>query len=103
MEIYKTFLENNEDTLNFIKNNDIGEEIYKANLEAEELGCIEGKNYLHSYRFSKVFDVLKANNLSRENISNILTLLENPFNKKIDEMLEDFTAINMEFDDEQTL
>lgn len=101
---YEEFLKKNENIINFIKNNNIENEIYMANQEAEELASIEGKNYLHSYRFSKVFDVLKNNNLSRENnISQILGLLENSFNKNINELIKDFKSLNNEISDEPTL
>ena len=104
MKDYEEFLKKNEYIINFIKNNNIENKIKDANEEAEKLASKEGKNYLHSYRFSKIYDVLKENNLKRENnVSSILELIENPFNKNINEILNDFFTINKEMSDGPTL
>ena len=63
----------------------------------------EGQEFLHSYRFSKVYDIVMENNLDRENIFQILNLLENPFNKNIDELLQDFLTINLKISNKQEL
>ena len=94
MENYREFLENHKEILNFIIDNNLNKKIYKANLEAKKLANGGSKNFLHSYRWAKIYDVIKENNLNKENISSILDLLENPFNKNIDGLLKDFSSIN---------
>ena len=84
MEDYRIFLNNNEKIFNFIIDNDLEKILYQANMEAKNMADKEGQEFLHSYRFSKVYDIVMENNLDRENIFQILNLLENPFNKNIE-------------------
>ena len=101
MEDYRIFLNNNEKIFNFIIDNDLEKILYQANMEAKNMADKEGQEFLHSYRFSKVYDIVMENNLDRENIFQILNLLENPFNKNIDELLQDFLTINLKISNKQ--
>lgn len=95
---YEEYLKDNMDIIKFIKENRLEKEIVCADEEAKELIGNENK-YLHSYRFSKIYDVISNRKLDKLNVFKILKIIENPFNKNIDELLEDgFSQIEeMEF------
>lgn len=93
LEDYKEYLNKNLDVLKFIEDNNIRNDIMKADLEAQELSNTEGKQFLHSYRYSKVYDVLNNHNVGKENVFKIVGLLENSFNKDLNDLIND-TLIN---------
>lgn len=92
---YNVFLEENAKFINFINKNNLIENIENANNEAIESSNWEDGKFLHSYRYSKVYDVIKesVSDISLEErgnlVTNIVNLLENPFNKKIEELVKD--------------
>lgn len=89
LEDYKDYLDKNLDVLKFIEDNNIKNDIIKADLEAQDLSNLEGKQFLHSYRYSKVYDVLNDHKIGRENVFKIVELLENPYNKKLNDLIDD--------------
>lgn len=89
LEDYKEYLDKNLDVLKFIEDNNIKNDIMKANLDAQELSNLDGKQYLHSYRYSKVYDVLNEYKVGREKVFKIVELLENPYNKELNDLIDD--------------
>lgn len=50
---YNDYLLQNKDIINYIISNNIEDQIYDANKEALDLSNMDGKQFLHSYRYSK--------------------------------------------------
>ena len=97
MEGYDNFINENSEILDFIAKNDLIKEIEFADAEANLMSRREGNKYLHSYRYSTIYNSLKKN-VDIENLEYgrkaiaIVRLLENEYNKSISEMVEDNTA-----------
>lgn len=87
---YNDYLLQNKDIINYIISNNIEDQIYDANKEALDLSNMEGKQFLHSYRYSKIYDVLTENNLDKSKVFKIVELIENDYNKDIIEIVDDF-------------
>lgn len=87
---YNDYLLQNKDIINYIISNNIEDQIYDANKEALDLSNMEGKQFLHSYRYSKIYDVLTENNLDKSKVFKIVELIENNYNKNITEIVDDF-------------
>ena len=87
---YNDYLLQNKDIINYIISNNIEDQIYDANKEALDLSNMEGKQFLHSYRYSKIYDVLTENNLDKSKVFKIVELIENNYNKDITEIVDDF-------------
>lgn len=96
MKNYEDYLNENIEVLNFIKENNIVEEIKNADNEAKSLANMEGQQFLHSYRYSKVYDLLMDNNLGRDNVFKIVNLLENKYSKDIYELIDDSLSFDVE-------
>lgn len=87
---YNDYLLQNKDIINYIISNNIEDQIYDANKVALDLSNMEGKQFLHSYRYSKIYDVLAKNNLDKSKVFKIVELIENNYNKDITEIVDDF-------------
>lgn len=96
MKEYDDFLYENREVLNYIIANDIEEDIMVANDEAISFANCEGKQFLHSYRYSKVYDMLDANKLDKSKVFKIVNLLENTYDKNIKDLVNDFYSNDME-------
>ena len=93
---YSDYLDDNREILNYIVANNIEDYIISANDEAINLANIEGKQFLHSYRYSKIYDMLNENKLDKSKVFKIVGLLENSYEKSISELVNDFNANDME-------
>lgn len=96
MKNYDDYLYENREVLNYIIANNIEDNIMEANEEAINLANMEGQQFLHSYRYSKVYDMLNKNKLDRSKVFKIVGLLENTFDKKITDLVNDFYSNDME-------
>ena len=96
MKNYDDYLYDNREVLNYIIANNIEDNIMEANEEAINLANMEGQQFLHSYRYSKVYDMLNENKLDRSKVFKIVGLLENTFDKKITDLVNDFYSNDME-------
>lgn len=96
MKNYDDYLYENREVLNYIIANNIEDNIMEANEEAINLANMEGQQFLHSYRYSKVYDMLNENKLDRSKVFKIVGLLENTFDKKITDLVNDFYSNDME-------
>lgn len=96
MKNYDDYLYDNREVLNYIIANNIEDNIMDANEEAINLANMEGQQFLHSYRYSKVYDMLNENKLDRSKVFKIVGLLENTFDKKITDLVNDFYSNDME-------
>lgn len=96
MKNYDDYLYENREVLNYIIANNIEDNIMDANEEAINLANMEGQQFLHSYRYSKVYDMLNENKLDRSKVFKIVGLLENTFDKKITDLVNDFYSNDME-------
>jgi len=96
MKNYDDYLYENREVLNYIIANNIEDNIIDANEEAINLANMEGQQFLHSYRYSKVYDMLNENKLDRSKVFKIVGLLENTFDKKITDLVNDFYSNDME-------
>ena len=54
---YNNYLKENYNILKMIDENNIKDEIIDANENAIELSKMENNRFLHSYRYSKIYDV----------------------------------------------
>jgi len=93
---YDDFLYENREILNYIIANNIEDNIMEANEKAISFANDEGKQFLHSYRYSKVYDMLNENNLDRSKVFKIVNLLENNYDKNIKDLVNDFYSNDME-------
>lgn len=96
MKNYDDYLYENREVLNYIIANNIEDNIMEANEEAINLANMEEQQFLHSYRYSKVYDMLNENKLDRSKVFKIVGLLENTFDKKITDLVNDFYSNDME-------
>ena len=87
---YNNYLKENYNILKMIDENNIKDEIIDANENAIELSKMENNRFLHSYRYSKIYDVLSNNNLNTRETTKIVELLENKYDKSIDTLLNDY-------------
>lgn len=93
MENYWDFIVNNTEVLDYIEKNNILKDLVDANMEATTLARNEGWNYLHSYRYSKIYDVLNENKLDKLYTSKILNLMETSYknyNKSLEDLVNDY-------------
>ena len=94
MEEYDDFIKENSEILSFIDKNDLVLKLDFADEEAKQKSEMEGGRYLHSYRYSSIYDALKENvninslEYGRKAIA-IVRLLENKYNKTISELIKD--------------
>jgi len=92
---YNEYLEENREILKFIKENKLVDAIYDADDEACEYADDFGNQYLHSYRYSKIYDAIKSNNIDIERLEigryalKIVELLETKCGKNLDDLIED--------------
>ncbi len=92
---YKDFLEENREILEYIKNNDLIDLIEEADSTAKKYADVEGHQFLHSYRYSQVYDILNCDNKGTKAIA-ITKLLENSYDKNINELVNDYFDNTME-------
>lgn len=94
---YKDFLEENKEILEYIKNNDLVDLIDEADSTAKKYADLEGPQFLHSYRYSQVYDILTCDGYEKGRKAIAITkLLENSYDKKIDELVNDSFDNSME-------
>lgn len=92
---YNKYLEDKKEILKFIKDNKLIDAIYNADDEACEYADNFGNQYLHSYRYSKIYDAIKSNNIDIERIEigryalKIVELLETKCGKNLEDLIED--------------
>lgn len=96
---YTSFIEENKEILKFINKHNLKDKIKIADDEAKKYSLLEGNQYLHSYRYSKIYDLINDkfnNNLPNKSkyIFKIIDLLENKFNKNIDTIIKDYILNN---------
>ena len=65
---YNEYLDKNKETIKFIEENNLLEDINEADLRSIELANLEGNQYLHSYRYSRIYDVIKEKKINIESI-----------------------------------
>ncbi len=92
---YKDFLEENREILEYIKNNDLIDLIEEADSTAKKYADVEGHQFLHSYRYSQVYDILNCDNKGTKAIA-ITKLLENSYDKNVSELVNDSFEYAME-------
>ena len=92
---YKDFLEENREILEYIKNNDLIDLIEEADSTAKKYADVEGPQFLHSYRYSQVYDILNCDNKGTKAIA-ITKLLENSYDKNVSELVNDSFEYAME-------
>lgn len=94
---YKEFLSENKEMLEYIKDNNLVDLIEEADSTAKSVAAIEGSQFLHSYRYSQVYDILNCNGLEKgKKAIKITNLLENSYNKSIKELISDSFDNSME-------
>lgn len=96
---YSDFLEENKEILEYIKENDLLKLIEEADATAKRYADAEGLQYLHSYRYSQVYDILNCENKGIKAIS-ITKLLENSYDKKISELVNDILDNSSELEEQ---
>lgn len=85
---YEEFLKENKEIIEYIKDNDLTNLIEEADSKAKEFAEMDGS--LHSYRYSQLYDILECNGIERgKKAIEITKLLENPYNKSINELVDD--------------
>ena len=87
---YNDYLKDNLGIIKFIYDNDLINELEAGIVEANNIVNREGKQFRHSYYFSKIYDILNNNNLDKLKTSSIVNLVENSFNKTIRELVDDY-------------
>lgn len=92
---YKVFLDENKEILEYIKDNDLMDLIEEADSTAKGYADAEGPQFLHSYRYSQVYDILNCDNRGTKAIA-ITKLLENSYDKNISELVNDSFDSTME-------
>lgn len=97
MKDYNEYLNENAEIINYIKDNNLEEDINEANNEAIQISNFEGKQYLHSYRYSTIYDMLKEKNITTMRVGSaavaITNLLENPYKKEINALVNDYYSM----------
>ena len=84
----KKIIKPNKQKIEYIKHNDITKLIEEADSKAKEFAEMDGS--LHSYRYSQLYDILECNGIERgKKAIEITKLLENPYNKSINELVDD--------------
>ena len=94
MKEYDSFIDENSDILEFIVENDLTKKLDFADADAKLKSRRDGNMYLHSYRYSTVYNTLKKNihiegfEYGKTAIA-IVGLLENEYDKTISDLVED--------------
>lgn len=96
MSNYKDYIDSNVGIIKFIYYNDLMDQIQNAVNEANEISNMEVKQFRHSYYFSKIYNILDHNNLDKLKTSSIVNIIENPYNKRIDEIINDYKNVSYE-------
>ena len=93
MSNYNEYLNEKSEVFKFIRDNNLEDKVICADLEARNRARIEGKQFLHSYRYSFIYDYVREKNIEPVKVSSktleIVSLLENPYDKDISELLRD--------------
>ena len=93
---YKDYLNDNLVIIKYICDNDLVDLINEAVIDAKKLSDIEGKQVRHSYYFSKIYDILDDKNLDKLKTSSIVNLIENKFEKNLDDLVNDYKSLSTE-------
>lgn len=96
MQDYNEYLNDNAEILKFIRDYSLTEKINCADMEAKSRASIEGKQFLHSYRYSFIYDAIREKKIDSIRVGSkaieIVNLLENPYSKDIEELVCDSYA-----------